>query len=44
MRWPFVRKLTSKSVRQARMRLHSKAAQPMVWRGHGLPAGIPGDP
>ena len=41
---PFVGEMTSKSVRQPRMRHHGKAAQPMVRRGHGLPAGAPGAP
>ena len=41
---PFVGELTLKSVRQPRMRHHGKAAQPMVRRGHGLPAGGPGAP
>ena len=40
----FVRELTSKSVRSRKMRLHGKAAQPMVWRGHGDPAGAPDAP
>ena len=43
-RWPFVRELTSKSVRSTKMRLQGKAAQPMVWRGHGDPAGDPDAP
>ena len=43
-RQPFVGELTLKSVRQPRMRHHGKAAQPMVRRGHGLPAGGPGAP
>ena len=34
----------SKSVRSRRMRLYGKAAQPMVWRGHGDPAGAPDAP
>ena len=43
-RQPFVGEMTLKSVRQPRMRHHGKAAQPMVRRGHGLPAGGPGAP
>ena len=41
---PFVYELTSKSGWQAVERHHGKAAQPMVRRGHGLPAGGPGAP
>ena len=39
-----MRELTSKSVRSTKMRLQGKAAQPMVWRGHGDPAGDPDAP
>ena len=41
VRYPSMCELTSKSVSQARMRLHHKAAQLMVWRDHGVPAGAP---
>ena len=42
VRHPSMCELTSKSVSQARMRLHHKAAQLMVWRDHGVPAGALG--